>query len=98
MKKYLWVMALALVFSAAFAGTVAAESSHAQQDQAFLSGLAQQTQAPMSPVLASAPPAASPLSLCSTTYCTWDSDCWAACPGGDGSSYCDRLRHKCLPY
>jgi hypothetical protein len=95
MKKYLWVMALALVLSAAFAGTAAAESSHAQQDQAFLQGLTQQAQAPMS--LAAAPPQILPLSFCSG-YCTGAADCWAVCPGGPGSSYCDRFRHQCLPY
>ena len=39
-----------------------------------------------------------PLSLCPGTWCNVASDCYAACPGGAGSSYCNRLQHKCYPY
>jgi hypothetical protein len=39
-----------------------------------------------------------PLSFCPGTWCNFDSDCYAACPGGEGSSYCNRLQHKCYPY
>jgi hypothetical protein len=97
MKKYLWVLALALVISALSAGSVAADSSHKLQDQAFLNALAQQVKAPVSPVFVlSDNPLPGPPAVCS--FCTTDTDCWATCPGGEGSSYCDRIRHKCLPF
>jgi hypothetical protein len=94
MKKYLWILALALVISSRFAGSLAADSSHARQDQAFLDGLAQQARAPMSAVLVPAP---SVKSLCSVTRCNSNPTCWAVCPGGAGSSYCDVVQHKCFP-
>jgi hypothetical protein len=65
---------------------------------ALLLGLALAS-APTAPgYLAKKPsPVASP-SLCQGTYCLRDSDCYAACPGGVGSSYCDRRQHECYPY
>ena len=36
--------------------------------------------------------------FCGGTYCNIDTDCWAACPGGAGSSYCYRAQHECYPY
>lgn len=38
------------------------------------------------------------LSFCPGTWCNVPSDCYAACPGGAGSSYCDRVHHECYPY
>jgi hypothetical protein len=98
MKKYLWVSGL--VLSSLLAGTVAAGSSPAQQQrqqQGLASG--QQSNAPRSlapsPILTASPSAAR---LCQGTYCRFDSDCYAACPGGEGSSYCDPRQHECYPY
>ncbi|MDP9122730.1 MAG: hypothetical protein M3O15_15395 [Acidobacteriota bacterium] len=93
MKKNLWVMVL--VLSSLFAGTVAAESSRSQQDQVFFNQLVQQAKAPMSAVLVPAP---SVKSLCSVTRCNSSSTCWAVCPGGVGSSYCDVRQHECYPF
>jgi hypothetical protein len=91
MKKYPWV-ALVLVISSLFAGSVAADSSHAQQDQAFLQELAQQAKLPMSV----APeqdqlPLPSP-ALCNQVSCTANFQCQTPCPGG---GYCDRFLKKC---
>jgi hypothetical protein len=98
MKKYLWVLALALVISALSASSLAAESSHAQQDQAFLSSLAQQVLTPVSLVLAAAPPALlAPPANCINLNCAVDSNCWPYC-GGPDAVYCDRARHVCIPY
>jgi hypothetical protein len=95
MKKYLRVLAFAMVISTLSAGSIAADSSHAQQDQAFLNSLAQQVKAPVSPVLVlSENPLPAPPSVCLS--CNTDTQCWATCPGGAGSSYC--YRHKCLPF
>jgi hypothetical protein len=93
MKKYLWVVAL--VISSLFAGSVAADSSHAQQDQAFLKELAQQVKVPMLP-MSVAPeqdhlPLPSP-ALCNQVSCTANFQCQAPCPGG---GYCDRFLKKC---
>jgi hypothetical protein len=93
MKKYLWVVAL-VVLSSLFAGSVAADSSHAQQDQAFLQQLAQPAKAPMT-VFASPeqeqPPVAAP-ALCNQVSCTANFQCQTPCPGG---GYCDRFLKKC---
>jgi hypothetical protein len=92
MKKYLWVVTLVLLSS--FAGIAAADSSHVQQDQAFLHELAQQAQTPGTVAMAEVPLPLAPLSLCNQTFCNKDSDCYAAC-GGIGSGYCDRGVHRC---
>ena len=99
MKKYLWVLALALVISSLSAGSLAADSSHAQQDQAFLGELSQSI-SPAAPVLTAAPPAvlAPPAAGCVNLGCAKDSDCWPYC-GGEGSSYCSHnFIRKCVPY
>jgi len=92
MKKYLWVMAL-VVLSSWFAGSVAADSSHAQQDQAFLQQLAQPA-APM-PVFVSPeqeqPPIAAP-ALCNQVSCTANFQCQTPCPG---CGYCDPSTRRC---
>lgn len=96
MKKVLWVLVLALMVSSLFAGSLMADTSHAQQDQAFLSSLAQ---TPISPVLAAAPPEVlAPPASCINLACSKDSDCWPYC-GGEGSSYCSHnFIRKCVPY
>ncbi len=100
MKKCLWLVALVLASS--FAGPVAADNSHARQDQAFLQQLAQsipQAPAALSPVLAESPsPFAPPAVYCSGFTCNTDLDCWAHCIGGDGASFCNRALHNCVPY
>jgi hypothetical protein len=94
MKKYLWVVVLAL--SSLSAGTVAADNSHAQQDQVFLDELAQQAKAaPMSPVLAESPSPFAPLSVCNGAGCNSTRDCNIAC-GEPGLAYCD-ASHQCRP-
>ena len=100
MKKYLWVLALALVISSLSAGSVSADSSHQQQDQAFLSSLAHQALlSPAAPVPAAAPPPElAPPASCVNLACEKDSDCWPYC-GGEGSSYCSWGAYKrCVPY
>jgi hypothetical protein len=100
MKKYLWLVVLVLASS--FAGSVAADTAHVQQDQAFLHQLVQSispVQVPMSPVLADSPaPFAPPAVYCSGFYCNTDTDCWTHCIGGEGASYCNRALHDCYPY
>lgn len=98
MRKYLWLVALALVVSSISVGSLAADPSLAQQDQAFLNSLAQQEQAPASPDLAGAPPKPLPAAGCVNLGCRQDSDCWPHC-GGVGSSYCSHnFIRKCIPY
>jgi hypothetical protein len=99
MKKVLWVLALVLMVSSLFAGSLMADSSHAQQDQTFLSSLAQPAQAPTPPVLAAAPPdVLAPPASCVNLGCSKDSDCWPSC-GGEGSSYCSHsFIRRCVPY
>jgi hypothetical protein len=84
MKKCLLVVAL--ILASLCARTVAADSSHAEQDQAFLNQLAQQANEPMTPAAAEAPLKLAPSRvLCNQTSCRFDSDCDVACPGG---GYC----------
>lgn len=92
MKKYLWVVAL--VLSSLFAGSVAADSSHAQQDQAFLQELAQQAKLPMSVAVAPEQDQLPlpTLALCNQVSCTANYQCQTPCPGG---GYCDRFTKKC---
>lgn len=94
MKKYPWV--LALLLSSLFVGSVAADSSHAQQDQAFLQQLSQQAQAPASPVPGEAPVFAAVHGSCIRLNCRVDSDCWPYC-GGPDAVFCNSL-HFCNPY
>jgi hypothetical protein len=90
MKKHLWVVvALILLFS--FAGIVAADSSHVQQDQAFLHALVQPAQTPGTEAATEVPPPFTPPSLCSGASCKTDFNCYAIC-GGFGSSYCESGR------
>lgn len=100
MRKYLWVVALALVVSSISAESFAADSSLAQQDQAFLNSLAQQDQEPqkpVSPARVEAPPPALP-AACINLHCGQDSDCWPHC-GGVGASYCAHsFPRRCVPY
>jgi hypothetical protein len=72
----------------------AADSSYAQQDQAFLHELAQPAQAPKAEATSEVPLPFAPLSLCNQVSCNKDSDCYAAC-GGIGNTYCDRGVHRC---
>ncbi len=101
MKKYLWVLALALVVSAVSVSGLSADTSRAQQDQAFVSSLAQPAAAPApaSPILAEAPPAIlAPPASCVRLNCSQDSDCWPYC-GGPDSSYCGYGAYRfCVPY
>ena len=95
MKRYLGVLALALVFSSISAVGFAADLSRAQQDDTFLKGLAEQAQAPISsPVLA--PPKAISAGSCIRLHCEQDSSCWPHC-GGEGQSYCSS-NNWCIPY
>jgi hypothetical protein len=103
MKMHRWVMALVLV--SLCTGALAAETPNTSRDQAILDQLAQS--ACTAPTAAAAPlatglenvlmPPARPLT-CAGTFCTKDTDCYAACPGGLGSSYCDRTQHRCFPF
>lgn len=95
MKKYLGVLALALVVSSIPAVSFAADSSCTQQD-AFLVSLAQQEQEPTLPFLADAPPPVLPAGSCINLNCWRDSDCWPHC-GGEFGSYCSST-HWCVPY
>jgi len=101
MKKYLWVLVLALVVSSLSAGRLAADPARAQQDHAFLTSLAQPAApAPVSPILAADPPEilAPPAAGCVNLGCSKDSDCWPYC-GGEGSSYCSHnFIRTCVPY
>jgi hypothetical protein len=94
MKKYLWVMAL--VLSSLVAGTVAADSSRAQQDQAFLNELARPATAPVSPVEVKTPllPALGVI-RCQDTYCQVDANCNVSCYN---SGFCNRGTNRCVPY
>lgn len=94
MKRYLGVLALALVFSSISAVSFAADTSRVQQDATFLKSLAQQTQAPDLPALA--PLKAVPAGSCINLHCEQDSSCWPHC-GGEGASYCSS-NHRCVPY
>jgi len=90
MKKCLLVVAL--VMASLCARNVAADSSHAAQDQAFLNQLAQQAEAPMTPAAAQVPlKPGTALLLCNQTSCRYHSDCQVACPGG---GYCQTTK-KC---
>lgn len=94
MKKYLRVLALALVAASISAASYAADLSRAQQDDTFLKSLAQQTQEPALPALA--PPKALPAAGCIRLNCEHDWQCWPHC-GGEGASYCSS-NHWCIPY
>lgn len=95
MKRYLGVLALALVFSSISTVGFAADISRAQQDDTFLKGLAEQAQAPISsPALA--PPKALPAAGCIRLNCAHDWQCWPHC-GGEGASYCSS-NNWCIPY
>ncbi|HTQ81421.1 MAG TPA: hypothetical protein VMM92_15590 [Thermoanaerobaculia bacterium] len=98
MKKYLWVLVLALVVSSIPASSFAS-TSHTQQDQAFLSSLAKAVQAPVTPILAADPPEIlAPPASCVNLACSKDSDCWPYC-GGPDASYCSYgVYRRCVPY
>lgn len=67
MRKYLWVLAVALVVSSGSAA-FAADLSRAQ-DAAFLKSLAQQAQEPGLPALTEAPLEAVPAGSCINLHC-----------------------------
>jgi hypothetical protein len=100
MKKYLWVLVLALAVSSLSVGPVAADGSNAKQDQAFLTELSQQ-----SAVVTGCAASTDRSSLgavvtnvvCTNVPCTKASDCYAYC-GGQGSNYCNWSTHRCVPF
>jgi hypothetical protein len=96
MKKYLGILALALVVSSVSAVGFAADTSCAQENGAFLTSLAQPAQEPTLPFLAEVPPPALPAGSCINLNCWRDSDCWPHC-GGEFGSYCSST-HWCTPY
>lgn len=96
MRKVLCGLALALAVSAIPAVSFAAEPSCVQQQDTFLASLAQPEQAPASPVLPDAPPAARPAGSCINLHCGQSSDCWPHC-GGPNGSYCS-TNHWCVVY
>jgi hypothetical protein len=101
MKKSLWMAGLML--SMLFAATAAQAADSPQlpqdpQDQAFVQQLAQQNEAPAVSLPSDCPTAIEAATFCSGVYCTQDGDCWDRCPGGVGSSYCNRFQHQCYPY
>lgn len=98
MKKVLWVLALVLVSASIPSAGFAADISNAQQDDAFLSRLAEQAQEPASPALTEAPLQALRAGSCINLHCGQDSDCWPHC-GGEGASYCAYGAYRrCVPY
>jgi hypothetical protein len=93
-KKSLCAVALALLSLCAL--PVAADSPRAQEDQAFLASLSQEAEAPAPALPEGLSPAA--LALCIGAWCNSNLDCYSVCPGGAGSSYCNRVQHRCYPY
>ena len=86
---------MALVFSPLVAGTVAADSSRTQQDQAFLNELARPATAPVSPVEVKTRLLPKLSYRCQATYCQIDADCNIPC---FNSGFCNRGTNLCVPY